>query len=144
MGGTKIVVLQLKEILKSSVFIVLGLVLIVLLIFLFIPKDDKASKEESAAYAPGVYAAEIILHNRPVNVEVTVSEKEIVSIELKNMEEVQEVFYPLFRPTMQTLTQEIIKKQTTKVSLPQDATETSKILLSAVKQALAKAELPAY
>lgn len=117
----------------------LGLAVIIALILIIAPKKKAA---EGALYNPGTYSARIILHNKPVNVSVTVSESEITAIELSDMEETQEVFYPLFKPTMDTLAKEILKKQTTAITPPTNAEYTGRILLDAVNTALLKAVNP--
>ena len=137
MGGTKIFVVQLKELIKMAIFGLIGISLIIMLIYFFIPKDKTDSA--SAIYNAGTYSSEVVLHNSPVNILVTVSETEITAIELKNMAEVQEVFYPLFQPTIETLSKEIIEKQSLNISVSSDTQFTSHVILSAVNSALEKA-----
>jgi uncharacterized protein with FMN-binding domain len=135
MSGTKIMVFQLKELIKTGVFALIGLVLIVALILFLLPKDNGAP----TGYVPGTYAAQIILHSNPVDIEVTVSDKEIVGIELKNMKTEQEAFYPLFKPTLATLSEQILRYQTTKIATKKETAVTSQILLDAVDAALRQA-----
>ena len=40
---TKIVVLHMKEIIYTTVFVILGMILILLLVFMFFPKDQKTT-----------------------------------------------------------------------------------------------------
>ena len=138
MGGTKIVVLQLKELIKAGIFVLIGIVLLIMLIYFFLPKDK--GSEATTGYIPGTYSSELILHNSLVRVEVTVTEDQITSIELKNMAEVQEVFYPLLTPTFDSISNEIIKYQTTDLSISSDTQYTSMVLLEAVEAALKQAE----
>lgn len=136
MSGTKIMVFQLKELIKTGVFALVGLILIIALIIFLLPKDKN---ESATGYVPGTYAAQIILHSNPVDIEVTVSDKEITNIELKNMKTEQETFYPLFKPTLENLSKQIIRYQTTKIATAKDSAVTSKILLDAVDAALEQA-----
>ncbi len=138
--GTKIIVVQLKELIRTAIFAIIGLALIILLIYFFIPKDKADS---SALYVPGTYSSKIILHNDPVMVEVTVSAKEIESIKLLSMTEAEQLFYPLFEPTLNELAQTIIDTQSINVAALPDTPVTSGILLEAVSMALAQAEVPA-
>ncbi len=140
MGGTKIVVFQLKEIIKNVAFVAIGLILIVFLILIFMPRGKTENPESAALYEPGTYYSEIILYNNPVKVAVTVDENEIVSINLENMDEIQTVFYPLFQPTMDTLAQEIITTQNLNVPITRDTAYTEEILIKAIRSALDKAE----
>ncbi len=148
MGGTKIVVVQLKELIKSALFALGGLVLIILLIYFLVPKSgggegDISESMAAAKYIPGTYAAQIILHNYPVDVLVTVTEKEITSVALSDIPESQEVFYPLFKPTIESLSEEIIKNQSTNVTTTQETEFTSKVLIAAINAALEKASYEA-
>ena len=137
MGGTKIVVLQLKELIKAAVCVLVGIVLLIMLIYFFLPKDK--SGEETTGYIPGTYSSQVILHNSPVSVEVTVTEDQITSIELKNMAEIQEVFYPLLTPTFENISAEVIKYQSTNLEISSETQFTSQILLEAVEMALNEA-----
>jgi uncharacterized protein with FMN-binding domain len=103
-------------------------------------KDKKTTFNSKNTYVPGTYTASIILHNNPVYVDVTVTEDEITSISLENMDEIQTLFYPLFRPIMNNLSEDIIKYQTLKVEGDSKFPVTSNILLSAVDSALSKAK----
>lgn len=133
----KIIVVQLKEVIRTAAFAIIGLILIILLIYFFIPKDNSPA----AIYTPGTYSSEIILHSNPVLVSVTVSGDEIEMIELLNMQASQGSFYPLFEPTLDELAKEIIETQSLEVSASTDTAVTSSILLEAVSNALSKAEL---
>jgi len=137
MGGTKIVVLQLKELIKTAIFIIIGIGLIVLLIYMFIPKEEK----ETALYNPGTYSSEIILHNNPVSIEVTVNENEIVDIKMLNMNQTQEVFYPLFDTALEQIQQDIISNQSTDINPSTDISVTGQILIDAVDNALEQAKI---
>ena len=138
MGGTRIIVLQLREIIKTAVFVLLGLAVILLLIYLFIPRNKPEVRSD--LYIPGTYTAEIILHNNPVEVGVTVSEDKIIGVTMTNMAEIQEVFYPLFQPAMADLSKAIVESQSTDVVLSMDYPITGQIILDAVNAALSQAQ----
>ena len=140
MGGTKIFVLQLRQIIKTAVFVVIGLAVIFLLIYLFIPRN-KPEVSASDLYVPGTYTAEIILHNNPVNVDVTVSKDKILDVSMSNMTDADQVFYPLFVPAMADLSKAIIADQSTDIVPSADYPVTGQILLNAVQNALSQAEV---
>ena len=52
---TKIVVLRMKEIIYTAIFIGLGILLILLLLVMFRPKKESSAAPASAQYIPGVY-----------------------------------------------------------------------------------------
>lgn len=136
--GTKIIVIKLKEVIKTGILALVGLLIIGLILYFFIPKNDDL---EHAIYTPGKYTSEIILHNSPVLVEVTVSSNKILDIELLNMNEIQEVFYPLFGSSMKDLTDQIINSQETSIYSSAEISTTSEILVKAVENALSQAKI---
>ena len=143
MAGTRIFVLQLKDVIKTTLFAVMGLALILLLVYLFVPhsKDTESTGGASALYIPGTYSAQIILNDAPVTVDVTVSADEILTVKMTNFGETQAVFYPLVQPVMDTLAKEIVEYQTTDITPSSDYPITGKVLLNAVQKALNKAKI---
>lgn len=137
MGNTKFFVIHLKELIKTIVFIVLGIILIGLLVYCILPKE----KNQEAMYTPGSYSSTIILNDNPLEVVVTVDNSEILSVELMNMNEEQAVFYPLMQPTLTAIAEEIVANQTLDVAIPAETEYTSGLLLKAVDMALAKARI---
>ena len=72
---TKIVVLHLKELIYTGIFALLGILFIVLLIIMFVPKDKKENNAVEApapTYVPGIYTTSLVLNDNAVDVEVTV------------------------------------------------------------------------
>jgi len=143
MAGTKIFVLQLKDVIKTTLFAVVGLVLILLLVYLFVPhsKDTESTGGAGALYIPGTYSSQILLNDSPVTVDVTVSADEILTVKMKDLGETQAVFYPLVKPVMDTLAKEIVEYQTTDITPSSDYPVTGKVLLDAVQTALNKARI---
>jgi len=143
MAGTRIFVLQLKDVIKTTLFAVLGLALILLLVYLFVPhsKDTESTGGASALYVPGTYSAQIMLNNSPVTVDVSVSADEILTVKMTNLAETQAVFYPLVQPVMDTLAKEIVEYQTTDITPSSEYPVTGKIILDAVQTALNKAKI---
>lgn len=133
--STKIVVVKLKEVIKKSIFALIGLIILIAIFCFFLPKTDNSQVK----YNPGTYSAEIILHSNPVLVEVTVSKDEILDIQLLNMGETQEVFYPLFERSIDSVAEQIIENQSTIISSSTDNNMTTQILVKAVDNALNQA-----
>ncbi len=145
MGDTKIFVVQLKEIVKLAIYAIIGIAIIALLVYFFMPKKNgtepqpRQQQQSHAAYVPGTYSIELLLANSPVNVDVTVSENEILAVRLKDTADMQEAFYPLLNPTMEVLSAEIVRYQTPEIVNASEYDVTNKVLLDAVKMALATA-----
>ncbi|WP_250278647.1 FMN-binding protein [[Clostridium] colinum] len=132
--STKIVVVKLRDVIKKALLTIVGIIILGVIIYFFIPKDN------STAYNPGTYSSEIILHSNPVSVEVTVSKNEILDINLVNMGETQEVFYPLFERSIDDISAQIIENQSTDIVSSVDTSMTTNILVKAIDQALEQAK----
>jgi len=141
MGGTRIIVWKMKDLIKIGIIAVIGLAAVILLVIALTPSGggNAPSGGARAVFVPGTYTAQIILQNEPVNINVTVNDREITAIEMTDMRPNQELMYPLFRPTIESLSTEIIRRQTTNVSVDSGAVITSTILLSAINNALEQA-----
>ncbi|WP_349672840.1 hypothetical protein [Lacrimispora sp.] len=139
---TKIVVLRMKEIIYTAIFVGLGILLITLFLVMFRPKKDTVpTSGDAVAYVPGVYSSAITLNSQDINVEVTVDSKKITSVTLVPLSEAVTTMYPLMQPAMDNLSPQILKNQSTKnISYPSESRYTSSVLIKAVDQALTKAE----
>ena len=141
MGGTKIFVLQMKDLIRIGIFTILGLALIILLLVLLVPRGRGAAPEDEAVYpsgrfTPGTYVSTIALNNEPVQVRVTVSENDILVVYLAGMDDVQRTFYPLFEPLMMDLAEEVLRYQTADILPRTDYPVTTGILHEAIIEAL--------
>lgn len=143
---TKIVVLHLKELIYTGIFAVLGILLIILLIIMFLPKNDKKNavttmtQTSTNTYIPGVYTTSLILNDNVVEIEVTVDEKNINSIRLVNLDEAVTTMYPLIQPSFESLASQIIVNQSLDgITYPDDSKYTSMILLNAISASIEKA-----
>lgn len=143
---TKIVVLHVKELIYTGIFAVLGILFIVLLIIMFLPREEKketmstVTQTTTNSYVPGVYTTSLILNDNVVEIEVTVDEKNINSIRLINLDEAVATMYPLIQPSFEDLANQIITNQSLEnISYPNDSKYTSMILLDAISTSLNKA-----
>ncbi len=135
MNSTKIIVIQLKELIMTVLFSVLGVILLGILIYIFVPKD----KSVDSIYMPGKYISSLTLGDKNIDVEVTVNNNEILSVKLLNLDEQQQVFYPLVESAMTNISKQIIDKQSLDIDISSDSSETEVLILETVKQALDKA-----
>ncbi len=140
---TKIVVLRMKEIIYTAIFVGLGILLITLFLVMFRPKNSVATSGDPVLYVPGVYSSAITLNSQDINVEVTVDSKKITSVSLIPLSEAVTTMYPLMQPAMDNLSEQILKNQSTEnISYSTETRYTSGVLLKAVNQALSKAAVP--
>ena len=137
---TKIVVFHMKEIIYTAVFAALAIILILLLVFMFLPKN-KESKTNEEKYMPGVYTSTVTLNNTALEVEVTVDETHINSIRFSNLDESVTTMFPLIQPTIEDIAEQVYDSQSLdNIQLSEDSPYTSQIIVNAIDEALKKAE----
>lgn len=143
---TKIVVLHVKELIYTGILAVLGILFIVLLIIMFLPREEKPetvptmTQTTSNTYVPGVYTTSLILNDNVVEIEVTVDERNINSIRLVNLDAAVTTMYPLIQPSFEDLANQIISNQSLDgITYSDDSKYTSMILLNAITASLEKA-----
>lgn len=142
---TKIVVLHMKEVIYTAIFLVLAILLLVLLFTMFGTKKKSAdaggANASEVLYVPGVYTSTIELSGQTFDVEVAVDETHINSITLNNLSETATAMYPLMEPSLESLASQIYTTQSTEnISFSDDNKYTSQLLLQAIDAALAKAK----
>ena len=137
---TKIVVLHMKEMIYTLVFAGLGILLILLLIFMFFPRQ-KDKTAETMKYVAGVYTSTIQFNDSTIDVQVSVDGNRINSVSLVNLDETVATMYPLMEPAVESLAEQIVSKQSTEnISYTEENQYTSMVILNAVNDALEKAE----
>lgn len=143
---TKIVVLHLKELIYTGIFAVLGILFIILLIIMFVPKskeENNAVETPAATYVPGIYTTSLILNDNVVDVAVTVDETNINDIRIVNLDDAVATMFPLLEPSFDDLANQIIKNQSLdNITYADDNKYTSMVLLNAIKTSLGKAAAP--
>lgn len=135
MGGTKFMVIKFKEFLKTAIFAILGVIIIVALIYLFLPKN-----KDTALYNAGVYESQVTLNDELVNIQVTVDENQIKSVDVISSSETVPVFYPLFESTAKNIGDEIVRSQSLDIVIPNGAEVTGKVIIDAVEKTLEQAK----
>lgn len=161
---TKIVVLHMKELIYTGIFVGLGILFIVLLIIMFLPDKDSsgavsapsrteqngentsqpdtgsATTGSGSVYIPGVYTTELVLGGQTIDIEVIVDKEYISSIRMVNLSESVTTMYPLLQPTFDTLCQQIYEKQSLEqITYEAENKYTSLVLLEAIRNSLEKA-----
>ena len=137
---TKIVVLHMKEIIYTAVFAALAIILILLLVFMFLPKN-KESKTNEEKYMPGVYTSTVTLNNTALEVEVTVDETHINSIRFSNLDESVTTMFPLIQPTIEDIAEQVYDSQSLdNIQLSEDSPYTSQIIVNDIDEALKTAD----
>lgn len=141
---TKIIVLHMKEVVYTIIFLILAIILGVLIFFMFGPGSAKIrAKDPAAKYTPGIYRSSIDLGDSTFDVEVTVDADRIQSIGLVNLSESTAAMFPLMQPSLESLASQIYTTQSLEdLSYPEDRKYTSMMLLNSIEDAVKKAENP--
>ena len=124
-----------------AIFAGLGILLVILFFFMFLPGKEKERTAETMKYAAGVYTSSILFQDSTLEVQVIVDENRIQSVSLVNLSETVETMYPLVKPALEEMAEQIIKNQSVeRISYNPDNQYTSIMLLNAVEKALEKAK----
>lgn len=138
---TKIVVLHMKEIIYTAVFVALGILLIILLVVMFSPKQ-KDSVDTKPNFTPGIYTSSVTLNNTNLEIEVVVDDSHINAIRFSNLDESVTTMYPLMQPTIEYIAEQIYETQSLEnISYNEDSPYTSQVILNGIKDALEKGTL---
>ena len=146
MSKTKIIVLQMKELVYTGIFVGLGILLSLLLFVFFFPKKDKSSAtaadaaSETASYIPGIYNSELKLGENTLNLEVVVDEDQIKSVSFVNLEDSVTTMYPLVKPSLESIEKELIAgTPIDDIPVQEKSKFTQSMLIDGIKAALDKA-----
>lgn len=142
---TKIVVLHMKEVIYTAIFLALALLTVMLLFFMFGSKQSASTgivekQSDAPKYIAGIYTTSIQLNDNTFDVQVTVDTDRINSIQLVNLSASTTAIYPLMEPTLESLAEQIYETQSTdQIVYEEENKYTSMLLLEAIKTALSKA-----
>jgi uncharacterized protein with FMN-binding domain len=131
----------MKEIIYTAIFIALGILLMILLAFMFFPKKEKAvdSKQQ---YVPGIYTSTISLNNTNLEIEVAVDSSHINAIRISNLDESVTTMYPLVQPTIEYISEQIYQTQSLEnISYNEESPYTSQLIINAISTALSKGKV---
>ena len=140
MAKTKIVVIQLKEIIYTAIFAALGILLILLLIFMFTDNEKEVSTANNTKYKAGKYNSSIALNDTALNLEVIVDEDHIKFVDIINIDEAITTMFPLVEPSLEEIALQLYDDVALdQVKLSEDRKYTQTLLIEAIKLALDKA-----
>jgi len=137
---TKIVVVKAKELIYTALFVCLGIILILLLIFMFAP-EEKSTKTSAGVYTPGVYTSTITLGDNTLDVAVSVDADHITSVSLNHLSDSVSAMYPLIEPSLEEINAQLEQiSSIDDLKLNTENKYTGLILQQAIKNALSKAK----
>ena len=144
---TKIVVLRLKEVIYTGIFVLLGIIVVILLVTAFLPKEKDESAQPTTAtaqsdttYIPGTYSTSLILNDMAANIEVIVDENYISSVRFVELNDAIKTTYPLLEPALNDIADQLIETQSMEsIVYSDDMRYTATLLISAIESALEEA-----
>ncbi len=143
MAKTKIIVIQMKELIYTAIFAGLGILLIILLTVMFLPSRDKsedAGQTDAGLYKPGVYNSQIALGDTTLNLEVVVDSDQIKSVSFVNLEDSVTTMYPLVKPSLETIEKSLQEGTSIDdITFSEKSKYTESLLVEGIKTALDKA-----
>lgn len=135
MGGTKFMVVKAKELIKTAIFAILGVIILVGLIAFFLNMG-----KEDGAYRDGTYYGEMQIGEETAELAVTIADGCIADISMEDTTEAVAVFYPLLEEVTQEVGQAVIESQSLEVALDSENPHSAQVVLDAVAECLEKAE----
>ena len=143
MSKTKIVVIQMKQIIYTALIAGAGIILIILLVLMFrsgAGTDDTQTGQ--ATYKAGTYSARIDLNNTALNLEVTVDPDRIKSVRLVNLSESVTTMFPLIEPSLHEIESQLKNNiDIDNIALSDNSKYTQTLLINSIKVILDKARI---
>lgn len=155
-GKTKILVLHMKEVIYTGIFIFLGIIFLVLLAIMFLPNrssvdsslvhtesSTESSTEQSSIsgeYTPGIYSATLEVSGNSLEMQVIIEKSGITDVSFTHLDEAIETMYPLFTPVLEQITTQLKSGVALEdVSYEDSQKYTAAVLISAIEEVLEKA-----
>lgn len=141
-ANTKIFVFKAKELIYTGIFLLLGILFLLLLIFMFLPKQDEAKATEPAMeYMAGVYSSSIHLGGTSLDVKVTVTDEKVTSISLSGLNEAVAAMYPLLQSTVDDINKQLENVHSIEeLTFDSESQYTNTLLKQAMQNAVSKAQ----
>ena len=147
MSKTKIVVLRMKEVVYTAVFVGIGVLLLIVLFFMFgrqnSPKsestqstinNESSTYKNDAIYRAGIYESQFVIGEKTINLEVALDEEQVKSVKVKNLDESVETMYPLMKSAVKDVSKQLSAGVSIdEVVLSKNSMYTEKLILDAVK-----------
>lgn len=137
MGNTKFVVVKAKELVKTAVFAVLGVIIIVGLITFFL---NMGKDEDTGLYRDGTYYGEMNVGEETAEIAVTVEDGEIADISMEEPTEAVAAFYPLLETAAEAVGQEVVATQSLTVEVDAENAHSAQMVLNAIAEGLEQAK----
>ena len=155
-GKTKILVLHMKEVIYTGIFIFLGIIFLVLLAIMFLPNrtsvDSSPTNTEGSAetsenqssisgeYTPGIYSATLEVSGNRLEMQIIIEQTGITDVSFTHLDEAIETMYPLFTPVLGSISDQLKNGVALEDVAYEDSQKyTATILLETIQQVLERA-----
>lgn len=141
-ANTKIFVFKAKELIYTGIFIVLGVLFILLLIFMFLPKQEAKpnSTEPAMEYLAGVYSSTIHLGGSSLDVKVAITDEKVTSISLSGLDDTTKTMYPLLESAVEDINKQLQTVDSIdELTFDSESQYTNTLLKQAMQNAISKA-----
>jgi len=142
MSRTRIVILQMREIIYTAVFVGLGILLLIILFFMFWPDGKDENKEQAdngktAVYEAGVYSKQMTVGDSVINLQVVLDDEQVKSVEMINLDDTVSAMYPLMKPSVESISNQLASGVSLdEVVLSDEGQYTEKMILNEVDSVL--------
>ncbi len=152
-GKTKILVLHMREVIYTGIFIFLGLIFLILLAVMFLPRQSASTSSSPAAegttesvadhnassskYMPGIYTAALEVSGSNLEMQVIVEQTGITDVSFTQLDETIETMYPLFTPVLESIALQLQSGVDLKaITYEESQKYTANVLLKALEEVL--------
>lgn len=136
MSRTRFMVVKLRELIKTAVFAVLGVIILIGLIYFFLHLGDG----DSGAYRDGTYYGQMAVGTETAHVAVTVADGKIADVALKEESDIVAAFYPLLKSAAKEVGREVVATQSLTIEVSPQNARSAQLVLDAVAQSLEQAK----
>ena len=141
MRGTKIIFLRMKELIYTAIFAGVGIILLLLIVYLFVGKGRSEGKQDTAdaneRYQAGIYTKDITLGESTASLEVALDTDHIKSVKIVPLDESITTMYPLMEPAVKSVSNQLAAGVAPEeVELTKESKYTQQIIVDAVEEIL--------
>lgn len=138
MRHTRFVVIKMRELLKTAVFAVLGVIILVGLITFFLRMGDG---ESAGLYRDGSYEAALPLGQGEAAVSVEIRDGRIADVTVTDQAETVAVMYPMVEDAAEEVAQQVVRNQSAEnIAVTDTHTYSAQAVLDAVNVCLEEAK----
>ncbi|MDY3854872.1 MAG: hypothetical protein SO170_07965 [Butyribacter sp.] len=141
MSKTRIVILQARQLIFTAIFVAIGIILLVVLCAMFLPgessKGDSLSNQTEKKYEAGIYTQELKVGDTTLNLQLSLDENCVKSVELVHLDESVETMYPLMEPTVEKISNQLAAgKSVDEIVVSEESQYTEKVIVGAISEML--------